>query len=95
MSLTMSKDLSVNKVSIDYGVVLGSETIACDLVFTVTSVLISGTQATASVDNTVNGTQSLASKQYSFTYDSTAGDIVKQAEKYLLTLAEFKGATQD
>lgn len=95
MSLRLNKELNVNRVCSNYGVILSSESVSCTLVFKVESVNISGTKGTALISVTVNGITVGNQQEYDFTYDANGGDVVNQVESFLLALSEFSGSVKD
>ncbi|ENU3181960.1 TPA: hypothetical protein NES72_002524 [Klebsiella pneumoniae] len=94
MSLTLAKNINISKICPTYGISLGDETASASLVYTIKSVEVVDTEATAIVGLTVNGITSPLTSSYQFAYNTDGGDVVKQAEAYLLSQADFSGATQ-
>ena len=93
MSLKLTKNLNVNQVCSDYGIVLSSQVVSCSLVFKVEAVSIAGGSGTATVSVSVNGIAVGNQQEFNFPYDASGGGVVSQAEAYMLALDDFAGAT--
>ena len=94
MTIKLTKSISVNIISTDYGVSVGGETKTCDLTYEVTSVNVENGTAIATLSLAVNGNLTGATPTYSFVYDGAAGDVFSQAEQYILSLEDFAEASK-
>ncbi|MGK3122926.1 hypothetical protein ACCY16_02225 [Candidatus Pantoea formicae] len=92
MSLTITKDITVNIIPNGSTTIIRTETQSLEHVYTVNGVNISGTTATANVRLSIGGVPLETVDFYQFTYSPEGGDITAQAEAYLLSLDEFSGA---
>lgn len=93
MTINISKSIPVNITPQDYDVIILTENRSCNLTYEILSVNVAGTSALANVSISINGVSNQSPLSYPFTYDPNAGDVFAQAEKYILSLDEFTGAT--